>query len=115
MNPDRRRGIYDPWVKVIDSDILNRTNGQGAGQERPKRELEGLHWRGWNLVRKVVEKQNRTGLIVADSERPQPLTLRSAPRREDERPKIRPTRKEQRGVKNPKSQPLPDLFHDEHG
>ena len=43
MSPGRRRVVYDPWVRVIDSDILDRTNGQGASQERPKCELEGLH------------------------------------------------------------------------
>ena len=75
MSPGRRRGVYDPWVKVVDCDILDRTNGQGASQERPKRELEGLHWRGWNLVWKVVEKQNWIGLVGADSERFQQLSL----------------------------------------
>ena len=67
MSPGRRRGVYDPWVKVINSDILDRTNGQGASQERPKCELEVLHL-GSNLMWKGVENQNGTGLIVADSE-----------------------------------------------
>jgi len=44
--------VYYPWIKVIDSDILDRANHQCAGQERRKRELQGLHLRGWSLVPK---------------------------------------------------------------
>ena len=47
MNPDRRI-VYDPWVKIIDSNIPDRTNGQCASQERWKRDFEGLHWSGWS-------------------------------------------------------------------
>ena len=75
MNPGRRRGVYDPWVQVIDSDIDDRTNGRGASQERPKCELEGSHLRGWNSVWKGVEKHNRNGLILADNERSEQPTL----------------------------------------